>query len=120
MEFLAGADVTLRKPLSYTDIAKTVTKLLPALVERIQAESSTQTTDNALGDEITLASTLSGVPSSTLSKIAELAEFGMLSELTQEVNNLHLVHQQLATHLQHLLTTFRLDEIARLTTKVAK
>lgn len=37
-----------------------------------------------------------------------------------EVNSLQHVHQQLANHLQHLLTEFRLDEIVRLTTKVAK
>lgn len=120
-ELFAGADITLLKPLSYTDVAKAVAELVPALVEKIQTERRTATANStSIGDESMLASTLASVPGTTLHKIAELAEFGMLSELTQEVNKLHLVHQQLAGHLQHLLTTFRLDEIVRLTTKVAK
>lgn len=114
---LPQTDRLLLKPLSWTSVADAVAELLPHKVERHCAEPAVKASATSGSGATTVD--LSAMPEATLQRIADLADYGMLTDLASELEKLARTNRPAAEHLQLLLQTFRLDEIARLSKKVA-
>lgn len=114
---LPPTDGLLLKPLSWSSVADAVAALLPHQVEQHGLEPAVKASAIAMPGAMSID--LSNLPQDTLQRIADLADYGMLTDLAHELERLALTNRPAAEHLQLLLQTFRLDEIARLSKKVA-